>query len=87
MKFLELLLLSSLPIASQMCLMGTDQETVFKVQAMSLKIANISADTVCSIDPFSVDTTQNTFIRPFPPPPDPRDPMRPAAIESVVPIA
>ena len=47
-----------------MCLVGSGQEIAFKIQAMPFNDAIKTADTVCSIDPFSVDMTQNTLSRP-----------------------
>ena len=64
MTFLEFLLRTSLPIASQSRLVGSGQELTFKIQVRPLNDAIKTADTVCSTDPFSVDMTQNTLSRP-----------------------
>ena len=50
--------------------MDSGKEIAFKIQAMLLNDEIKTADTVCSVDPFSVDMTQNTFEPP---------PTRPAA--------
>ena len=53
LTFPEIFLLTSLPIASQMCLVGSGQELAFKTQTIPLNEPNKPADTVCLIDPFA----------------------------------